>query len=71
MSALAAALPMLLCPRCSADLDLEGRTLRCPAGHASDVARQGHVNFLSRPAGAAADDAAMVAARVEVLSSGL
>lgn len=47
------------------------RSLRCGEGHSFDAARQGYVNLLSRPAGAAADDAAMVAAREEILGSGL
>ncbi|GMA39671.1 ubiquinone biosynthesis protein [Mobilicoccus caccae] len=49
---------------------MEDRVLRCSAGHSFDIARQGYVNLLSRPAGAAADDAAMVAARADVLDSG-
>lgn len=71
MSALADACPLLRCPRCGGDVEVVDRALVCDAGHSHDVARQGYVNLLSRPAGAAADDADMVAARAAVLDSGL
>lgn len=63
--------PDLACVQCGATFLLQDRTLRCASGHAFDLARQGYVNFLTAPPGAAADDAAMVAARQEVLDSGL
>jgi SAM-dependent methyltransferase len=45
--------------------------LRCPRGHAYDVAREGHVTLLpSRRRPAPGDDAAMVAARTAVLDGG-
>ncbi|SDE49848.1 putative RNA methyltransferase [Auraticoccus monumenti] len=50
--------------------DGDGRTLGCPDGHRFDLARQGHVNLLSRPAGANADTAEMVAARERFLAGG-
>ncbi|WP_040632791.1 putative RNA methyltransferase [Mobilicoccus pelagius] len=59
------------CPRCAEPVEVDGRSLRCVHRHSFDLARQGYVNLLSRPAGAAADDAAMVAARQEILASGL
>lgn len=37
---------LLACPVCGAPLALEGRALRCAAGHSFDVARQGYVNLL-------------------------
>lgn len=67
---------LLACPSCAAhgDLDvplrLDGAALRCPAGHAYDVARQGHVNLLGRAAPPNADSAAMVAARERLLGIG-
>ena len=70
-AALHEAVPFLRCPRCASALAVTERRLHCTRGHSFDAARQGYVNLLTRPAGAAADDAAMVAARDEVLRSGL
>ena len=69
----AAAVTLLACPVCAEPLAPEpGDTgLRCPAGHAFDRARQGHVTLL--PPGrtpAAGDSAQMVADRVAFLGSG-
>lgn len=68
----------LTCPVCRADLTLAtplagstGASLRCPAGHLFDVARQGYVNLLSggaRPG--TADTAEMVRARADFLGAG-
>ncbi|MDH6138677.1 23S rRNA (guanine745-N1)-methyltransferase [Kitasatospora sp. GP30] len=63
----------LTCPHCALGLALDqaGRTLRCPAGHSFDVARQGYVSLL--PAGAhtgTGDTAEMVAARSDFLAAG-
>ncbi len=61
----------LSCPCCDGALALEHRAVRCPAGHAFDVARQGYVSLL--PGGgrwAAGDTSAMVAAREEFLGAG-
>lgn len=45
--------------------------MRCAAGHAFDVARQGYLNLLTgAPAPGTADTAAMVAAREDFLASG-
>jgi 23S rRNA (guanine745-N1)-methyltransferase len=68
------AVALLACPVCGAALSaLPGDAgLRCPAGHAFDRARQGHVTLLppghTPPSG---DSAAMVADRAEVLGSGV
>jgi 23S rRNA (guanine745-N1)-methyltransferase len=61
----------LRCPVCTSDLEVVGRALRCPTGHAYDVARQGHVD-LRGPRGSrgAGDDAAMVARRLAILRAG-
>ncbi|GAA3515531.1 putative RNA methyltransferase [Actinocatenispora rupis] len=68
---LADALPYLCCPICAADLTLSDRSLRCPAGHSFDVARQGYVTLLTGFAGpGTGDSAAMVAARAEFLAAG-
>jgi 23S rRNA (guanine745-N1)-methyltransferase len=64
-------LPHLACPVCGAALSLGGSSVRCPAGHSFDVARQGYVNLLAgaeRPG--TADTAAMVAARADFLAAG-
>jgi 23S rRNA (guanine745-N1)-methyltransferase len=44
--------------------------VRCPSGHAFDVARQGYVSLLAGARPPAGDDAAMVAARERVLGAG-
>jgi 23S rRNA (guanine745-N1)-methyltransferase len=68
---LAGALAHLRCPHCAAGLALDGASVRCAAGHAFDVARQGYVNLA--PAGRPplrGDTAAMVAARAAFLGAG-
>jgi 23S rRNA (guanine745-N1)-methyltransferase len=62
----------LRCPHDAGALTLDGRALRCTAGHAFDVARQGHVD-LRGPRGShgPGDDAEMVARRVGILAAGL
>jgi 23S rRNA (guanine745-N1)-methyltransferase len=61
----------LRCPVCAGELEVVGRALRCDAGHAYDVARQGHVD-LRGPRGSrgAGDDTAMVARRLSILGAG-
>ncbi|MFB9840727.1 putative RNA methyltransferase, partial [Actinoallomurus acaciae] len=62
---------LLRCPVCGADLTLGGRSLRCPARHAFDVARQGYAGLLTgNVRTGTADTAAMVAARAEFLDGG-
>ena len=53
---------LLACPVCGADLALDARVARCPAGHAFDRGRRGDLTLLAGPA-PAGDTAAMVAAR--------
>ncbi len=70
---LAAAIDLLACPRCTQPLahpTAGTDAVRCPSGHAFDVARQGYVNLSGRAAPQNADSAAMVAARVEFLVAG-
>lgn len=62
---------LLSCPVCHHDLHTHDGALRCAAGHAFDIARQGYVNLL--PGGAhtgTADSPEMVAARSAFLSAG-
>jgi len=66
-----AAIASMACPRCRGAVVVEGGSLRCPAGHTFDVARAGYVSMLTGTgAGAAADSAAMVAARRRSLAAG-
>jgi 23S rRNA (guanine745-N1)-methyltransferase len=61
----------LLCPVCGAGLAEEDSALRCGAGHAFDIARQGYVNLLpgdARPG--TADTAEMARSRDAFLSAG-
>ncbi len=61
----------LRCPVCAGDLSLGGPALRCAAGHAFDVARQGYANLLTgRPHTGTADTPEMVAARAGFLDRG-
>jgi len=64
---------LLTCPVCTEQLSGEGRTLRCPRGHAFDFAREGHVDLL--PAGhgrsrLTGDTAEMLRARRRFLERG-
>jgi len=69
--ALAAVLALLRCPHCAGALRPEGgRVVRCAAGHAFDVARQGYLSLLAGGRAPAGDTAEMVAARERVLGSG-
>ncbi len=69
-SALDLALPLLRCPVCGDALDRTGNTLRCPRGHAFDLARQGYVTLLAGSRAHHGDTAAMIAARDRFLSAG-
>ncbi|MEV6213040.1 putative RNA methyltransferase [Kitasatospora sp. NPDC051914] len=63
--------PHLACPHCAQHLALDGRTLRCPAGHSFDQARQGYVSLLPGDAHTGTGDTAeMVAARADFLAAG-
>ncbi len=70
-AALAAVVETLECPHCRDALDLDRGTVRCPRGHAFDVARQGYVNLLSgRVRAPPGDSPAMVEARTAFLARG-
>jgi 23S rRNA (guanine745-N1)-methyltransferase len=61
----------LACPHDGDGIWRDGASLRCPAGHAFDIARQGYVNLVAGRDPGTGDDAAMVDAREQVLTSGL
>jgi 23S rRNA (guanine745-N1)-methyltransferase len=62
---------VLACPHCGAGCALDGQTLRCAAGHAFDVAKQGYVSLLPGDAKTGtADTAEMVEARDAFLGGG-
>lgn len=61
---------LLRCPGCGQRVEVTDLVLRCPAGHAFDVARQGYVNLTGAAQPGHADTAAMIAARQELLGSG-
>ena len=64
-------LPVLRCPHCGARLARQGGAVRCAAGHAFDVARQGYLSLLPGDAVlGSADTAQMVAARERFLDAG-
>ncbi|GAA0317452.1 methyltransferase domain-containing protein [Actinoallomurus spadix] len=68
---LADVVPYLQCPLCAGDLAVAGTTLRCSAGHAFDIARQGYANLLTGRANlGTADTLEMVAARADFLGGG-
>lgn len=67
---LAEIVDLLCCPHCGDHVGLDGGTVGCGNGHRFDVARQGHLNLLRKPAGASADTAAMVADRMAFLGAG-
>jgi 23S rRNA (guanine745-N1)-methyltransferase len=66
----------LTCPVCRAPLARADGSLRCPAGHTFDVARQGYVNLLAGAVrtgtarAGSADTTAMVADRADFLAAG-
>ncbi|AFR49982.1 putative RNA methyltransferase [Gordonia sp. KTR9] len=62
---------ILRCPVCAGPLSVDATSLRCPAAHSFDIARQGYVSLLDGRSGALrADTAAMVAARARVHDAG-
>ncbi|MFG2815763.1 putative RNA methyltransferase [Streptomyces sp. NPDC048410] len=63
-------LDVLRCPVCRARLRPDPGSLRCPAGHTFDIARQGYVSLLTGIRATSGDDAAMVQARNRFLSTG-
>jgi 23S rRNA (guanine745-N1)-methyltransferase len=60
----------LRCPLEGGALQLDDRSLACAEGHRFDLARQGYVNLVVGREPGTGDDAAMVAARAEVLAAG-
>ncbi|KNB54439.1 putative RNA methyltransferase [Streptomyces caatingaensis] len=64
-------LDVLTCPHCGERLAVDGRSLRCPARHSFDIARQGYVGLLTGNMKAGtADTADMVRARAAFLGAG-
>lgn len=64
-------LPHLRCPVCAGALSRTERTVRCPQGHAYDVARQGYLTLLAGGSRAGQGDTAdMVASRESFLARG-
>jgi 23S rRNA (guanine745-N1)-methyltransferase len=63
---------LLVCPSCRAELAETGSSLRCPAGHTYDIAREGYVNLLGGRALAATvgDAPEMLRARRRFLARG-
>ncbi|QDP98894.1 23S rRNA methyltransferase [Microlunatus elymi] len=59
---------LLQCPHCRQPVTIIDRALRCSAGHSFDIARQGYVNLLTKPAPANADTSTMIAARERFLA---
>ncbi|MGW3445858.1 methyltransferase domain-containing protein [Streptomyces sp. NPDC001076] len=69
--ALELVLDLLRCPLCRTHRIRPGRgALRCPAGHAFDIARHGYAGLLTGTRATSGDDAAMVRARERFLSTG-
>ncbi len=68
---LADVLGYLRCPHCAGRLALSGDVVRCDAGHAFDVARQGYVSLLpGTPRAARGDTAEMLVARDAFIGAG-
>lgn len=61
---------VLSCPLCAASLRPAAGSLRCPAGHSFDIARQGYASLLAGRRPRTADTGAMVAARTAFLAAG-
>jgi 23S rRNA (guanine745-N1)-methyltransferase len=60
----------LRCPYCRGHLTRADGSLRCPAGHNFDIARQGYVSLLDAATSGGGDTAAMVRAREAFLATG-
>jgi 23S rRNA (guanine745-N1)-methyltransferase len=63
-------LHLLRCPLCGGGLARVGGTVRCPAGHSFDIARQGYVSLLTGAKAISGDDPPMVRARHRFLEGG-
>ncbi|MGW7821613.1 methyltransferase domain-containing protein [Streptomyces puniciscabiei] len=69
--ALELSLDLLCCPTCrTRPLYPDRGALRCPVGHAFDIARHGYAGLLTGTRATSGDDAAMVQARDRFLSTG-
>ncbi|MFF7983353.1 putative RNA methyltransferase [Streptomyces sp. NPDC007901] len=69
--ALTRCLDLLRCPACrTRRLCPDRGALRCPAGHAFDIARHGYAGLLAGSRATSGDDAAMARARERFLSTG-
>ncbi|GHJ93270.1 ubiquinone biosynthesis protein [Streptomyces sp. NE5-10] len=69
--ALDLSLDLLRCPTCrTGHLRPDHGALRCPVGHAFDIARHGYAGLLTGTRANSGDDAAMVQARDRFLSTG-
>ncbi|MFD8720698.1 putative RNA methyltransferase [Streptomyces sp. NPDC059629] len=69
--ALELSLDLLRCPACrTRRLHPDRGSLRCSAGHALDLGRQGYVGLLTGARATSGDDAAMVRARERFLAGG-
>jgi 23S rRNA (guanine745-N1)-methyltransferase len=69
----AACARFLICPVCGAAMEAAGAALRCGAGHAFDIAREGYANLLvtgRRRTRMVGDTPQMVAARASFLARG-
>ncbi|MBM2622189.1 methyltransferase domain-containing protein [Actinoplanes sp. LDG1-06] len=64
------ALPYLRCPVCQQGLARVERSLRCPAGHSFDMAKQGYADLTAGRMPHVGDTAEMVADRAEFLAAG-
>lgn len=64
------ALPYLRCPVCEQTLSRAERSLRCPEGHAFDLAKQGYANLSNGRIPYAGDTAEMITDRDAFLSAG-
>jgi len=64
-------LDLLLCPRCGGHpLTAVDGAVRCPRGHAFDLARQGYLSLLAGARATSGDDAEMARARERFLTTG-
>lgn len=64
---------LFVCPLCGGALTRQAGSLRCPAGHCFDMAREGYTYLLPvnrRHSKSPGDDKAMAAARSAFLSKG-
>ncbi len=64
------AIPFLRCPVCRDTLTRRERTLRCPAGHSFDMARQGYADLSAGRLPHTGDSAEMVSDRAAFLGAG-